>query len=1251
MSSPSRGVSPYLYERLGNQRFQQLCHAVLTHLFPNVICFPVGQADGGRDARRRVQPAPDGGRGGVGQMIYQVKWTAQGVRQPVSWLDATIKKEATSITRLVEEGATTYVLLTNVAGTGTRTSGTMDRLDERLAEHGRQFGITMDCWWRADLDARVATAPRELTWSFAEMLAGHEAIRYLIEADHSETQRTHLRDLVQKAVAAQWQEDAKVKFRQVELDSYDLADLFVDVGAHRLSGPENQQRVLGLPRRFNVDQVDAHDGPGRAERGHVELGGAAAYLQSADHPMTVVRGEPGQGKSTLGQFLCQVHRAALLGRQEQLGGDPVLNTALPAARTRVPLRVDLRDYGLWLDGGDPFADTESEPARQRPRKLGTLEEFLAALLTTRSGGRSVDVPGVQDLLSRFPSLIVLDGLDEVARSTQRARVVNEINMFCARLTSERNAGSAVQVPTQVVVTTRPNFSGLPEPTTTLFETVALSRLGPALRTRYLRKWVRVRGIRGAAGRELQRIFDSRSGEQHVAQLADNPMQLTILLYLMQRRGESVPTGRTDLYRSYLETFLDREASKTSAVRRHRTDLEEVTAFLGWRLQSQAEGGDEHGEDQSGRMRTAAIKSAINSYLYETGKNTALVEDLFTAVTDRVWALSSKVDGTFEFDVQPMREFFAAQYLYQFARTSSTDLSRAALLRELLTRPYWLNTARFYAGFANPNEIAGLVEGLEDALEAVGEHARQARIATWVLLGDGVFAARPRTQRRVADLLTDDLSVRLLLDALQREEISALPADRGALDIAARLAIQVQAEPGAALAQERIELAVRLAPDQAALRRWGQEQLAAAAATPQEGPWLRIAGPLQAGRSLSSTTVTSLVSDASNMASALGAGIDPERGSDLDRRLVTAVLDGVCSDITPVGSSTAADLLRLAAPQHLLRLADSGEALFAVTVAHPDRPTPASPRRAALKRLTEAVPDLSHLGTSAQFGRGQLGTTSPWGNTARALARVYGPCWLAAEIAIIGAASPTRYRTEGDITPHALPFGSGADYGQLLQLTRRARSHCTFWTEAFEGFSDDLSRASWILALLAVATPDVIIACREEFENGVDALPAQRRTQLCESSSRIGAWRLRRRLPAQLLIDMAPQSVVSTLLLSHHIADHQEPDPLLALPDETISALAGQGAAGWPAQRAVAARVGLGTSPELRQALAACGAGSAVDRAVVPREMAVDLAVGIVAAPDLYPLAWVDVAEQRLARQHVQQPIGVIAEKQGWFDSP
>jgi hypothetical protein len=61
----------YLYERLTEKRFQQLCSALLVREFPGVTCFPVGQKDGGRDA---VRKAP-----GQKMIIYQVKWAGLGV--------------------------------------------------------------------------------------------------------------------------------------------------------------------------------------------------------------------------------------------------------------------------------------------------------------------------------------------------------------------------------------------------------------------------------------------------------------------------------------------------------------------------------------------------------------------------------------------------------------------------------------------------------------------------------------------------------------------------------------------------------------------------------------------------------------------------------------------------------------------------------------------------------------------------------------------------------------------------------------------------------------------------------------------------------------------------------------------------------------------------------------------------------------------------------------------------------------------
>ncbi|WP_203717141.1 NACHT domain-containing protein, partial [Asanoa siamensis] len=808
----SQNSERFLYERLHEKRFQELCNALLVRENPSVTCFPVGQRDGGRDAVLAKGAKPD--------VIYQVKWAKQPPQNPVGWLIAAIRGESANIERLVSEGARSYVLMTCVPGTAAPGSGSMDRLDLELARCSEQFGIPMRCLWRADIDARVEQAPNELVWSYAEMLAGHEAVRYVIEADKITGEDQKLRRILLNVIATQWEEDAKIKFRQVELDTYNLSDLYVDVEAVRTvaarSAGSEVPTMLVRPKDV------------------VSLGGAAEYLLSPEHPLTLVRGEPGQGKSTLAQYLCQLHRASFL----RDGSYPAGAGEIPRVESpRLPLRVDLRDYARWCGGEEPFAEDEPVPSRRRRRRQHpTLEKFLAYLLTARGAGAEVGVEVVSDVLERFPMLIVLDGLDEVAHRETRAHVSKEIGLLAARLNVSAN------VP-QVIVTTRPNASGLAEPSPERFETIALVPLSPALRTEYLRKWADARGLRGAARRAVETTFQQRAIEPHIAQLADNPMQLTILLYLIQKRGESVPDGRTQLFTAYMETFLDRESEKSPLVHEHREDLVEVTSFLGWHLQASAE------IDQSaGRASTRAIRKAILTYLHDAEKDTALVDDLFTAVTDRVWALSSKVQGTFEFDVQTMREYFAAAYLWGFAGADLRNFDKSAILGELVRRPYWLNTARFFAGFAHPNELAGLVDVLADEFEKV-DRPNQVRAAAWTLLSDGVFDRQTRAHKRAARLFTDDLSVRLMQNGLQWAARTAWTGtegstrDRGPDHLIALLEETIKRAPDEPMNRDRIGLIQDLGGDPTS---WWPREMSASVGSDLELAWLRCGAPLGQG---------------------------------------------------------------------------------------------------------------------------------------------------------------------------------------------------------------------------------------------------------------------------------------------------------------------------------------------------------------------------------------------------------------------
>jgi len=221
-------VGPYWYENLGEDGFQKRCQAIVTGKYDQVTCYPVGQKDGGRDITQKTD---------TGSVVYQVKWSKDSVKNPATWLENAIAGESENIRARVAAGATRYVLMTSISGTGAaathpdgRGAGTIEKLETTIAGYAEDYKLeSMECWWRDDIDALVAALPASTLWRFQRMLAGPEAVRFLIHADHAEFAETRLAAMIEKVVQAQWWRDTKVKLKQAELERDDLEDLFVDV--------------------------------------------------------------------------------------------------------------------------------------------------------------------------------------------------------------------------------------------------------------------------------------------------------------------------------------------------------------------------------------------------------------------------------------------------------------------------------------------------------------------------------------------------------------------------------------------------------------------------------------------------------------------------------------------------------------------------------------------------------------------------------------------------------------------------------------------------------------------------------------------------------------------------------------------------------------------------------------------------------------------------------------------------------------
>ncbi|MGO4102609.1 NACHT domain-containing NTPase [Leifsonia sp. YAF41] len=743
---------PYLFESLGAESFQKFSQALLIGDFPDLQCFPVGQPDGGRDALGDSLSED-------GEFVaVQVKFRRDDEPENAKWMIAALEGELPKIKKLIEGGAKQYIMVTNARGTAHPGGGRIDLVSAWLAEH---VAIPAMCMWRDDLEGRLDRADSNLKLSYPSLLSGNDTL-VLISMALIGQRSERIGRTLRAFVSEQFRKDEQVKFRQTELAN-SLLGLFVDV-------PLDVQDIY-----FNMNRSSSdHDAVRGAVGRHVNLAksrrrgtfdthsdfafihtqvtaGAADLLLDRDIqrlvPWIVLQGAPGQGKSTLAQYVCQVHRARYLGKSDFLAK---ISEPHAAAAFRLPFKVDLRDFAGYIDGRGFL----SIPAEETPSPR-TLERFVSQLVQLQSGGLDFSADDLAETAVALPVLLFLDGLDEVADLDLREKLVEQINEGLNRL---RELGSDIQV----VVTSRPSLFGKrPLLSNKRFRKFDLAPIEEETIREYAAKWVVARRLEETDAEEVVEILEQKLDLPHIRELTRNPMQLTILLTLIHSQGHSLPDMRTDLYRQYMDTFMARESEKDQRVREHRLLLLEIVEFLAWTLQSGAEA-----DGSAGSITREDLRQLVADYLSAGSHNPGILEDLFSGGLERVYVLVQRVEGLYEFEVQPLREYFAARYLYASApqwtsrhRVASGD--RAQRFEAIAISPYWANVTRFYAGFYDGGGLGALVYSLQALIGSKDVAASlNARSVGASLLTDWIFRAKKRPQADLVRTVFDHLGVHL-----------------------------------------------------------------------------------------------------------------------------------------------------------------------------------------------------------------------------------------------------------------------------------------------------------------------------------------------------------------------------------------------------------------------------------------------------------------------------------------------------------
>ena len=449
----------------------------------------------------------------------------------------------------------------------------------------------------------------------------------------------------------------------------------------------------------------------------------------------VLIGGPGQGKTTVGQFICQIFRAAIVSRRPQSTLPPETNSALSIIQTRC------KDEGI-----------ERFPVPRFPFRI-VLNEFASALSATSVQGinsvfsylayqiskrtdREISADDIRQWIGQYPSVIIFDGLDEVPSSSNRQQVLASIRDFWV---DANHYGADILA----IATSRPQ--GYNEDfSSAYYQHRWLVHLPKELGRHFAKRLVDVRYGTDSDRKDkvlsrLERSFESES----TSRLMRTPLQVTIMTALVDRMGQP-PEARWNLFKSYYDIIYQREVERdipaSDLLRYYEPDINAIHSRVGLLLQIDSE--------QSGltdaKFSAERFKTLVEKRLKEEGHEgehlRKLTAQIFDAALERLVFLVGLESDQVGFEIRSLQEFMAAESLME---GSDEEIGRR--LKEIAPIPNWRNVFLFASGkcFADRQHLRGTILSICADLNETGDD----EITSTSLAGSGL----------AIDLIEDGLS--------------------------------------------------------------------------------------------------------------------------------------------------------------------------------------------------------------------------------------------------------------------------------------------------------------------------------------------------------------------------------------------------------------------------------------------------------------------------------------------------------------
>ncbi|MDZ7704093.1 MAG: hypothetical protein U5L04_06375 [Trueperaceae bacterium] len=675
-------------------------------LGPGLTMFAAG-ADGGRDGYFQGRaPYPSESEQWSGIWYIQSKFHKQHLsKDPQKWLLKQIKSEIKAFEdkKRRRKKPDNWIIATNVDPTGQAQNGSFDQANVLVEEFDAELAKHFHIWGGEKLQSFLRSHS-EVAKQYGHFLTPGQVLSEIQEYyRHSNADE---KEIIRYLVANKFSESLYAKLEQAGSTADDrpgVHELFVDVPFRSVAeeGPrtEGLQRAGMIMNHIVKAALKSHKYTNQRFPKNI-----SEFNKHPERARTwFLRGGPGRGKSTIGQYFCQIQRASIILAEENRTNFLVKSKEKELAKqvkekAKSPPRTSTREYlgpnqFLDIEASEPipYSDLDDDIAiyeevkrdegywteypripvfmglqyfaswfrRQNADEAKGILSFLAMDIG-KNIEKTVKAGTVKSLLSKSRWVFVFDGLDEVPNDI-KDEVALEVIKFIDRTIIE--VGGDVMC----ICSSRPQgYSGQFDALEGL--TVDLVDLHPQMALRCAESVLSINRAQEEVDR-LMRVLREAISSESVRELMKTPLQTHIMAVIV-RNGGRPPERRWKLFDEFYRVIKKREADKDALdekilhlLQQKETLLKTVHNCLGFKLHAKAEEST-GAEDALSKEEFRKLVEQVVSQMEEDDDIEKTVDTVMEAATERLVLVNTPDDGDhYRFDVRQLQEFFAAEFMY------------------------------------------------------------------------------------------------------------------------------------------------------------------------------------------------------------------------------------------------------------------------------------------------------------------------------------------------------------------------------------------------------------------------------------------------------------------------------------------------------------------------------------------------------------------------------------------------------------